>query len=399
MSNHSTIPRRRFGRTGIDIPVFSCGGMRYQHAWQDNDPSEIPADSQQNVNACIRRAVELGINHIETARGYGTSEVQLGPVLKQFPRHELIIQTKVGPKDSGEEFITTVEKSLKNLQIDHVELLAVHGINNRDLLDQVMRPGGTLEAVVALKKKGVARSIGFSTHAPVEVIQQAISLDVFDYINLHWYFVFEANWPAILDARTHDMGVFIISPNDKGGKLYEPTPEMIELCRPLSPMQFNNLYCLSRPEVHTLSIGAARPSDFDDHIAGLRWYEVRQEVTASIASGIRKEMENRLGAEWCAQWSNGLPPWEEVPGKINLREIIRLWNFATALGMDAYAKMRYNLLGQGDHWFPGVHAGQMDEQAILEKLKDYPFAHRIPDLLRDAHVRFYEAPKKRLSES
>jgi len=399
MTQYPPIPRRRFGRTGLEMPVFSCGGMRYQHAWQDKTPDEIPADSQQNVKACIRRAVELGINHIETARGYGTSEVQLGPVLKQFPRQELIIQTKSGPKDTGEEFIATVEKSLKNLQVDHVDLLAVHGINNQELLDNVLRPGGTLDAAVKLREKGVARCIGFSTHAHVEVIQKAISLDVFDYVNLHWYFVFEANWPAVLDARNHDMGVFIISPNDKGGKLYEPSPAMIELCDPLSPMQFNNLYCLSRPEVHTLSIGASRPTDFDDHMAGLRWYDEREQVTAKIATRIRAEMDSRLGSDWCARWSDGLPAWEDVPGKINLREIIRLWNYATALGMESYAKMRYNLLGQGDHWFPGVNAGQLDKQEIMESLVGYPFADRIPDLLRDAHARFYEAPKKRLSES
>ena len=60
------------------MPVISCGGMRYQFKWQDAKPHEIPPDNQKNVEACIRRALELGINHIETARGYGSSELQLG---------------------------------------------------------------------------------------------------------------------------------------------------------------------------------------------------------------------------------------------------------------------------------------------------------------------------------
>ncbi|HEY1490648.1 MAG TPA: aldo/keto reductase, partial [Verrucomicrobiae bacterium] len=60
---------RRFGRTELSMPVISCGGMRYQHKWQDVPPQEIPRANQENLEACIHRAFELGINHIETARG------------------------------------------------------------------------------------------------------------------------------------------------------------------------------------------------------------------------------------------------------------------------------------------------------------------------------------------
>ncbi len=95
---------RRFGRTELQMPVFSCGGMRYQFKWQDVPNNEIPADSQANLEATIRRAVEVGINHIETARGYGTSEMQLGRVLPQFPREKLIVQTKISPQEDAKEF-------------------------------------------------------------------------------------------------------------------------------------------------------------------------------------------------------------------------------------------------------------------------------------------------------
>jgi predicted aldo/keto reductase-like oxidoreductase len=77
---------RRFGRTELQIPVFSCGGMRYQYKWQDVPQWQIPRDHQANLAATIRRSIELGINHIETARGYGSSEMQLGKILPQLPR-------------------------------------------------------------------------------------------------------------------------------------------------------------------------------------------------------------------------------------------------------------------------------------------------------------------------
>src|SRR5687768_2097928 len=101
---------RRFGRTELSMPVFSCGGMRYQFKWQDVDPKEIPTDNQANLEATIHRAVELGINHIETARGYGSSEMQLGEVLPRFSREKLIVQTKVAPHEDPRVFLETFER-------------------------------------------------------------------------------------------------------------------------------------------------------------------------------------------------------------------------------------------------------------------------------------------------
>ncbi len=65
----SSMLYRRFGRTELQMPVFSCGGMRYQHKWQDVPLSDVPDENQANLEATIHRAVQLGINHIETVAG------------------------------------------------------------------------------------------------------------------------------------------------------------------------------------------------------------------------------------------------------------------------------------------------------------------------------------------
>jgi predicted aldo/keto reductase-like oxidoreductase len=390
---------RRFGRTNLQIPVLTCGGMRFQHKWSDEPLSAIPADNQANLEATIRRALELGINHFETARGYGTSEMQLGRILPSIPRDKIIVQTKITPAATQREFLDTFDKSMAYLGLDHVDLLSIHGINNDDLYDKTMRKGGSLDAARKIQAAGRARFIGFSTHAPCKTILRAINTGEFDYVNLHWYFVYDLNWPAVEEAARRDIGLFIISPNDKGGKLYEPPAKLTRLCEPLSPMIFNDLYCLARPQVHTLSIGASCPSDFDEHIRALEYYDRAAEVIAPIELRLRAEIDSILGANWRENWFQGIPEYTETPGNINILEILRLWCYAKSLDMVEFGKMRYNLLGNAGHWFPGKNAAGFDPAAIARVVKQSPYAARIPEILEEAHTLLLGEERKRLSQS
>ncbi|MBD2103725.1 aldo/keto reductase [Leptolyngbya sp. FACHB-261] len=391
--------RRRFGRTNLQMPVFSCGGMRYQHKWQDIQPREVPADGQANLEATIHRALELGINHIETARGYGSSEMQLGWVLPKLPRESLIVQTKVSPVANAQEFRRTFEQSLAYLKLDYVDLLGLHGINTPQLLEWTVRKGGCLDVVRSLQREGKVRFVGFSTHGPTDVIVQAINTGEFDYVNLHWYYINQLNWPAIEAATRQDVGVFIISPTNKGGLLDRPPQKLVDLCSPLSPIVFNNLFCLSHPQVHTLSLGAARPQDFDEHLKTLEVLDRTQELLPPIIGSLEQALVDRLGANWVETWQQGLPKPEETPHGINIPMILWLRNLALAYDLVEYGRMRYNLLGSGGHWFPGQSAARLNRRELQKCLLASPHRDIIPDLLAEAHEILGGEAVKRLSRS
>ena len=107
---------RRFGKTELQISVLSCGTMRC-------------LDSQAQMTDTIASAITAGVNHLETANGYGESETFLGNTLKNFDRDRYILTTKICPTTDLREFRQTLAQSFTRLQVDHIDCLAMHGVN------------------------------------------------------------------------------------------------------------------------------------------------------------------------------------------------------------------------------------------------------------------------------
>jgi predicted aldo/keto reductase-like oxidoreductase len=366
--------------------------MRFQESWLRG--AETSEASQKNLEATLDRALELGITHVETARGYGTSEAQLGPALARHRRDRYLLQTKLRPSPDVKEFEAQFEESLHLLKVDHLDLFALHGVNDRESVDWTLAPGGCLEVAEHWRKRGRIRAIGFSTHAPRSLILRMIETDRFDYINFHYYYLFQDNLPIVAAARRREMGTFIISPSDKGGRLYRASAKLRALCEPLSPMVFNDLWCLSNPDICTLAIGAVRPSDFDEHGKVLSLLADPAPVLEPIAKRLESAYREAVGDEFARRWPEGLREWDELPGKINVRRILWLRNLVLAFDLIDFAQERYMSMKPDDLWVPGARAEKFDDAEMIAALSDSPFREQIPAILREAHQMLFN-PKVR----
>ena len=396
------LPSRRFGRTNLEMPVLSLGGMRFQKTWDQLDFSEITFEEQNKVENILNLADKYGVSHIETAKYYGTSEVQLGAGFKNINKIPSILQTKIPPNSDPKIFEKDLMISFEKLQVKKIDLLAIHGINLPEHLHYAVRDGGCVDVLKNLQKENLIGHIGFSTHGEASLIKKAISTNLFDYINLHWYFINQTNSKVIDLAQRYDLGVFIISPTDKGGHLHTPSTKMMELCRPLHPIVFNDLFCLSNKNVHTLSIGVAKEKDFNLHLEAVSLLPHSARYIPVIIKRIEQESINILGIEWYRCWDKKLPRWNETPGYINIPVLLWLSNLLDCLDLEGFVRARYQMLGNGGHWFPGNNANLLDidvfESQLLEVLEGHVQPNLVIKKLRNLKEKFGEKTIERLSK-
>jgi uncharacterized protein len=374
---------RRFGKTNLSLSVFTLGTMRY-------------LASAANAQATLERAIALGINHFETAQGYGQSEVYLGQAITQgigAPREDLVITTKISPKPDNASMAEAIERSRDRLQLDTIDCLAIHGINTAEHLEWVLNPTGCMVAVQDAIAAGKIKHVGFSTHAPLEIILAGIESNLFEFVNLHYNYFLQRNAPAVALAQDKDMGVFIISPADKGGMLYTPPQTLKDLCAPLDPLHFNARFLLSQPAVTTLSVGAAIPEELDWPLAIADQTTPLTPAEQEILERLKDHAAQALQTDQCLQCNACLP----CPENINIPEVLRLRNLAVAYDMVEFGRYRYRMFENAGHWFPGRKADQCTECG--DCLPRCPSNLSIPDLLFDTHGRLKDTPRPRLWES
>ena len=358
---------RRFGKTDLMTSVFTFGAMR------------IPGVEDDEAVETTLKALDWGINHLETARGYGRSEEQMGMAMPHISRDEVIITTKIGLTDTPDEMRRCIDESLTRMNVDRIDNFDIHGINTHDILDKTLMPGGCLDAVRQAMTEGIIDHLGFSTHGPLDVILRTLDTDEFESVNLHYYYFNQWNGPAVVRANEKDMGVFIISPTDKGGQLFNPPPKLEKMTAPFTPIGFNHRFLLANEMIHTVSLGAGHPHEYEPHMAVVDLEGPLTDDESQILAGMDAEFHNVLGDTWCSLCHDCLP----CPEKINIPEVLRLRSMTRSFDMIDFGKYRYNLFEAGGHWHPGEKATACTDCG--DCLARCPEKLDIPALLRDTH--------------
>jgi hypothetical protein len=166
----AAIPTRVLGRTGVRVTILAFGGgSRY-----------LTIKPDDKAVAALNRALDLGINYVDTAYTYGNghSEEIIGRVMATR-RKEVFLATKITVR-KGEEALRGVEESLKRLQTDHLDLLHIHSLNGEKDLAAIEAPDGVLKVFDRLRDQKVTRFIGVTCHTQAATLKTALERHDFD---------------------------------------------------------------------------------------------------------------------------------------------------------------------------------------------------------------------------
>jgi len=188
----------RLGKTGLKVSRVGIGGI----------PIQRPPEEE--AIRVVQRALDLGINFIDTSVGYGTSEVRIGKAL-EGRRDDVVLATKGGWRDR-ETVMGSVAMSLGRLRTDNIDLWQFHNVSSLEAYHSLFRPNGPMETALELLSEGTILHLGISSHS-LEVAREAVLSDKFDTIQFPFNFVYQnASEELIPLALKHDVGFIAMKP-------------------------------------------------------------------------------------------------------------------------------------------------------------------------------------------
>ncbi len=293
---------RTLGKTGLTISRLGFGGIPIQ---------KIDAEGTRML---LHRLADNGVNYIDTARGYTVSEEYIGYGLTGI-RDRFILATKSMAR-TAEAMAEDIDISLKNLRTDYIDLYQVHN-PSASQLEQVMAPGGALEALTEAKKGGKIGHIGVTLHS-ADLFEKAIELPWVETI-MFPYNIVETQGEALI-ARCKEKGIgFIDMKPLAGGAIEDATLALRFICQ--------------NPAVDVVIPGMAAEEEIRQNIAAV---EDDRPLTENELAAI-DELRQNLGTHFCRRCNYCAP----CTAGINISGVFLMEGYLSRYGLENWAHARY----------------------------------------------------------
>jgi aryl-alcohol dehydrogenase-like predicted oxidoreductase len=247
---NNQMPKRSLGKTGYNVGIFSLGGQgSLEH--QGN---------KENCINIIQRAYELGVNYFDTSPIYGPSEDYYGEALKGI-RDDIFLTSKTDKRDKDGS-LKEIEKSLKRLNTDHLDLCQIHHLDNMEEVEEVTSKNGALEALKEMKEQGVVKYLGITGHEDPKILIEIMNRYDFDTVlcpvnacdmNMDVPFLNT----VVKEANNKNMGIIGMKVLSQG---YIFNPEGIKSAS--EPL----MYSMSQP-ISTIIVGCDSVEQLEENIA------------------------------------------------------------------------------------------------------------------------------------
>lgn len=293
------------GKTGLKISRLGFGGIPIQ---------KVDAATTRKL---IIAMVEKGINYIDTARGYTVSECFLGEALEGY-RDKFILATKSMARDKA-GMATDIETSLKNLRTDYIDIYQVHN-PSVEQLEQVLAPGGALEALLEAKEAGKIGHIGLTGHT-IELFEKAVNLPWVETFMFPYNIVERQGEELMRQCTKNNIGFIVMKPL-AGGAIEDANLALRFLC--------------ANPDVSVVIPGMYDIKEIDMNL------EAASDTSPLSENELKKmeEIRQQLGSNFCRRCNYCQP----CTAGINISGIFLFQGYLDRYGLGDWAKERYNML-------------------------------------------------------
>lgn len=295
------------GSTGMEVSVIGFGGIPIQKL------------SQEEATKIIIEARNRGINFIDTAQAYTVSEQYIGNALKEAGRENFYIATKAMGYDY-ESMKAAIEKSLKTMELDYIDLFQIHNVSKQEQLDLILSENGALKALVEAKEKGLIKHIGITGHIR-EILMQAIEHNEFETIQFPFNPVESQGMELFTKALEKGMGTIAMKPM-AGGAF---TKQRLSLRYIIN----SNLINVAIPGMDSIEQVAENAS------VG----EISEPLTEEEREELNKEVEI-LGNDFCRRCGYCKP----CPEGIDIPNVFIFEGYVTRYNLPEYGRIKYEAL-------------------------------------------------------